>query len=706
MIISQKKQSSIQKEFIRGVLIEGQYIRDIKKINPVKECKILKEAGANTLFIIIYETYYGKLFYKSDLYPELMLDPNRDIVAEYLDAAISNNLNVWFWCTDRGVPKRSMLAIKYKDSICKDATGKAIIPWNDPAMVSMCPNSPWREFIASIYMEVLKKYDEVDGIIISDMPGQSLAAGYCKYCKEKFKKKYGQEPPKEPDWNNPESLWWKFIWEKTKWWTEYINYLSNICKEIKPHIKVGINANPGNTVHSIGYGLDFWEISNLKNLDYLITDCWAVNEHVAWHKYCASLGRKFMKKNKKASFLILGAQFLTNPYDLKGAMYDAIISGCDGICVNPLHVVLEYPDKVKGLSEAFHKFQEVEQYLMGSEEVKFAAILIDKSTWCYSFPISLKTSETAIHGTGISDQYLRAIEGTYLSLILNGIPTDFIFTEEINNKMLSMYKVLIIPRPFCISSEVIQSIKNFLVNGGGVFITDKPGWLSPGPEKMRHFWREILGVDRIEGEIISPFFLSLLKTHPIVNGFDENILPIDYWPQMERNRLLLVPLEDTQIIANFSDRGGKIIGPAIFSRQYGSGRIIYSLEPLGLAFDSWMKRGRGQQHSMWKNEGMKYALLIANSVKWLAKNSLPFIFEAPQDTFVSLLKNEDKYIIAMVNHNYNHSIDVKMKLKIGEGQRILKQIITTIPATFNIKNNEFSLKCKIDGGSAEFFIID
>ena len=96
--------------------------------------------------------------------------------------------------------------IQHPDWAQRKADGR-VTSWDEAyASVAMCPNSPYREYLAQVVEEISANY-AVDGFYFDEPSFQSWCS--CSYCREKFFAEFHQELPVIEDWGDP--VFQKFI---------------------------------------------------------------------------------------------------------------------------------------------------------------------------------------------------------------------------------------------------------------------------------------------------------------------------------------------------------------------------------------------------------------------------------------------------------------------------------------------------------------
>lgn len=99
-----------------------------------------------------------------------------------------------------GLSANTYLTRKQQDWIQRDKEGKVIGKWHGYNFRSMCPNSPYSEYMYAVACDLLRRYP-LDGIYIE---GVYMGKGfcYCSYCRNVYREMFGGEMPVEELENN------------------------------------------------------------------------------------------------------------------------------------------------------------------------------------------------------------------------------------------------------------------------------------------------------------------------------------------------------------------------------------------------------------------------------------------------------------------------------------------------------------------------
>ena len=597
-----------------------------------------------------YETYRGRVFYHSDQWPELNAAPGRDLIAEYADAAKRHELKLWTWVVERGAPVDSALARMYSDCTVVDSSGSPVHPWSDPNVVAFCPNSRWTDFVCEMFQEILEKFPQIEVFVVADQPGHFKGACYCSYCKQRFEQEAGHALPITPDWENDDSMWWRFQRARTRWWTEFLERVSAACKKSKAEIITGVNINPGAFYarSHIEYGLDMWTMMDAPSLDALVVDAWRGSQHPLWWKWCTDLARKLAGRSGKLVYTIVGGQ-MSSPEDTPSALWSAVLGGPKALCMSPLHAMMDNPRVMESAGETFQRLARIGDAWTNAKPETYAAIVVDRAGWDHA-------------GLGVwhGRSHLHAAYGAYLALTWSSLPVELILDEELSSEVLDRFEVVLVPDAGFLSEDSLAVLGEYAKSGGGLVVEGRPGFEIDDIASER-FLRETCGatllpeVDAVE--------LNVPEGSPLADEESRrNQMRILVWPPRPHVHQPLEAVRWGEVLAEMSDLEGPG-HPAMLLTRTGEGRVITCSPPLLDAAMSFNDRGKGtKHHSMWVHESFKYFRLFARAARLAAGRPPAIDVETSDDSLAATWRTESGWECVLLNLNHHRGADVRLKL--------------------------------------------
>lgn len=256
--------------------------------------------------------------------------------------------------------------------------------------------------------------------------------------------------------------------------------------------------------------------------------------------------------------------------------------------------------------------------------------------------------------------------GLWTALTFLGASPDLVMEEDISDKRLQHYKVLIVVGD-CLPPSLAPAIESWVRKGGVVLATANAGRYDPYRAATPIF-EKLFGLQVRKSEERTSFFRPRQEL-PFLQPFDHIVCPGGALPQLG-TRERITPAKDATVLAHFRD--GK--DAAILDHRLGKGHIFYVAALPGVAY-LWSALqppavpDRGPNaHSIPTafNSGARSLLelvLRAASVE-------PIIEAGPALVDTRLLKAPGGYILPIAN--YQSEVGQKVTLRILVGNKIRK----------------------------------
>ncbi len=663
-----------------GAFFEGQWSTRTWEegfpITPKDDIALLEASGVKVVCLQAYEVYQGQLYYKSKKYPQLSCKNSSgfDFLGEYIKAAKDKGMEVWVWSSEKGMPRGSILYNKFQDCLELDQNGCDNSSW-DHNYPSMCINSPWRQFLKDIYSEILTTYP-IDGIIVSDESGFNDAVrwgGYCSYCSDLFKKETGEQPPIVPEWDDKNSLWWRFLRMKMNWWAEYIEDLAQTCKNLRPHVKTAVIINE-NVLYSTLKSLDWWQIYEIPALDIIGSDTYyrIFTQDHATHLGFIGDFMTAMNKGRKKSFLTTPAYRTIGPADIRLGALNAALSGVDDVFFYNLGYIRDYSDKRQAVQQVTEVVSELNNVLEGAVPYKYAGVTFSRREWMGHFAPN-------------AEHLLAESIGLYQALNLSGVPTNVVGDDILLcEKQLNEYKVVFLPQLFEVTKELVQNLRSYITRGGCLVITLLEKYISQDPASLE-LWKEVFGVDLV-GETTAA--VSYLRGKEQLSNLSHEVFqwPIVQhttfggYPAVDRRRMILKVSKPYNVLFENQTMDGQS-HEAIISKPIGEGRLIISTEDLGSSISALMAKGWGCE-SLWLFKALNLSKVI-RALALTKDDTIPFTIKNNTPNMVTkLFEKEKEYILVLINHEIEKTATVNLDLYNSTG--VISKKISVNPADVSV----------------------
>ncbi|MCT4687217.1 beta-galactosidase [Vallitalea sp.] len=313
---------------------------------------------------------------------------------------------------------------------------------------TLCINSPYRQLVMSHIKEIMEM-ENPDGFWI-DMTIIGSDKCHCKYCKEKFKQKYGYDMPVDKQDENYD-VFMKFRYD----------YIEEFYRELRELVK-GINNETIITNNYWGYPYSTATMGSRAVGAVSYTDFVTGEAYTDWTGLNApSFFTKFLRGVAKGKpyEAVIGRFYNTWDYTVKPyeqmafETYSVIANGAVAtIDDEPYHDGKIDEQFYEDLGKIFSNVKRREKYLKGNN-VKYAAIFHSQQTKDY------------FNDYGNSE-FIRSIAGSFKMLRDLHYPIDFIFDDNADYMNWLDYSIIIMPSVAVVSTEIINKLKEFVEKGG------------------------------------------------------------------------------------------------------------------------------------------------------------------------------------------------------------------------------------------------
>jgi len=613
------------KEPIRAVTLEFP-ASDVATIDVSAIIDETYRGAVNTLCVFATGYYPGGTsFYQSSICPHYPGLGRRDLLKEAIIAAHKNGQKVIAYIASIWGDRE--LYQSHPDwAQCK--SDGSLNAWDEELnSVAMCPNSPYREYIASVVREISENY-EVDGFYFDEPSFQSWCS--CSHCKAKFLRDTGNELPIVENWDDPifrQFIQWRY------------HSISSWRQEL-----YSTGKRPGRCVFFQGaFPLGMLSLKPIRFANFEFVNPYAQRFMVEWHVPTAhgddlprtaaigdimhfELYRRAIREPlwwysvalRYGVTIAKGKQILTlnmmaqTPFDLYGLTTRELNISIAEVIANggaPLFARY-YPDRVdqqawNSVYGELNRIKSLDPYLVNRRSLKFAALLFSRD------------SMDRFDYTAARPPHIGCLKGFAAALLRNHILFDVITEEELSK--LDDYSVLILPNARYLTSQAKQAVAAFVRRGGGLVASYESGLFDEnGALTADETLAEVLGIRytdqdqpwqgfdiyiRFENELVLP--VTHLAGRLIPNGGTQKGV-----------ELAGAHLDASMLGGSTVHYGplGNQSGPAaVTTYEYGKGRTVYFAFPVGNTYKEFRIPAHGD--------------LIAAAIRWAGQTPPPVELE-------------------------------------------------------------------------------
>ena len=582
---------------------------------------------------------------------------------------------------------------------------------------TLCVNGGWRDWAVELVREAMKT--GIDGVFL-DGPVIYPDACHCEACKAKFAARYGADIPLVEDWSNPD--WLRFVEFRNQSLAEFMADSRAAAKSVNPDGVAFLNAGSwqANTWR-FGRGIDaVGPVEDFNGAEAFFHPGPRDHNLLAWTataKYMVAGGKPAVVFSHHA----LGAwHYIPMPkFEAELAVAQTVACGA-----NPWIAVFDYAldhsraAAVEPIKEMQSFLSSHEEYYTNTQSCADVALLNSSQTTTYY--VSDRPEFYGEWGSGAEENLVAdlgggmkqvdwakrkqtcegALDSSYLgylsALTRSHIPFDVVLDDAISREGLARYKVLILPNSACLSDAQIESIKEFVRQGGSVVAEFETGAYDElGRRREANPLLETLGVREL-GRMLRPVpfeeYVRVREAHPALGEF-------------QPGRLIARPTNSLQCIAapgacapsvfmnevggSYKPLRGESDSPALILNSHGAGRTAYIPSLIGDFYNRFKLAD--------------YEMLIESVVRWAHIDALPMAVDCPPTVEVELRRSADgsRLLVHLVNNTGDMQRpitemipirDVRVRLKCASptSVRALRAGVD-LPFTYSNGQAEFTL---------------
>ncbi|HEX3315634.1 MAG TPA: alpha-amylase family protein, partial [Gemmataceae bacterium] len=475
-------------------------------------------------------------------------------------------------------------------------TNTTVIPQVDmkkhPYGGMLCPLGPYGDFFIDVLAEILEKYPDVDAF---SFDGLHHGGGcWCQHCRENYRKETGKEIP-SADMNDPEFRRYQH-WADRRM-EDLVRRMQTRLKKIKPEVAlVTWSTNAGRFGHFLSIPRNMPARMNLL-LDAPDQEFW-LDETNRGTTVVPAFANAYIwaTTNHRVAFSEPYLMTHGNPYgkdsfppeEILRRMLLAVTYGA-----SPSIAVSQPANLQQEIYKCLDEVQKRREWLTHKSPEPWAALVMSDNTRNF-------------YGRSagmVEERYLASVFGTFRTAVEEHLPVTIINDWNLNRADLAKQKVLILPDTACLDDAQVAAIEEFVRNGGGLVASLDTSLFDEYGDPRRNFaLAKVLGVD-YRGQ---PVAAGTAKEEIDVN-FAKSIGP-DYWEKRKN------VFDFKQDVGSFLNQGkmktyvgkqtvtfkgpalrieptdpmAKVLGtlrtrslagakefPAVVSRTYGKGRVVY-----------------------------------------------------------------------------------------------------------------------------------
>ncbi|NPV08533.1 MAG: hypothetical protein HPY83_11315 [Anaerolineae bacterium] len=584
--------------------------------DPDRVADEIASTGANFAAIFALNQH-GYAYYPSKIAPMHPYLGGRDYTGTLLEALQRRGITVITYVNFMNIERREA----HPEWWQRAADGSQIYAegWGVP-----CPNSPIREYMASIVAEVARLYP-TNGFFF-DMYAFNRYGCWCDYCRARFAEKYDWPFPIKEDWGS--ESWRKFIQFRQESAIATMKFIRDAAKAQREGLIWVTHCGPDQN-WAAGTGTLTPQVD-----DMLQKEIGTRRGKGNWSAGQVSKILRPYARGQQVVTILADIHFYWDkpkgwfytPWSVnqvKRQVAEIIAQGAwPDIYTEPFPDSRNDPHTIEGIKAAFDMAREVEPYLLGRETVKSVGLHYSRSSLDF-------------FGKDDPSNYRRGFDGAYKALMEAHVPFDIVLDEQILDGSISQYDLLVLSNSACTSDEVNQALRQYVDGGGALIATYRTSLYDEHGLIRKDFGlADLLGVShrldldrgyiKVDGELNRGLSSSPIIQHRIEGAVAQEDAEV-LGKVLEQSPTDLAPFTYVSAPAGESD------WPAVVRR----GKVIYLAPDVGF---SYMRAGYPD-----------HLQLLTNAVQALVGDRLPLKLQAPTTVDLSLWKQGDRWTVHLVN---------------------------------------------------------
>jgi len=550
---------------------------NLENFDAEKYAECMHLAGVDTAYVYA-SNCLGLCLFPSEIGYRHTITYTRDIFGETVAALRRRGIGVVgylnSWCTE-GARMHPEWQIRSSDGYVSGDTSR---------FGTCCLNSPYADMFHALVYEMVSKYD-IDGLWV-DMIGFYASDCSCRWCREKYKAKTGYALPAKIDWTDDNFV--KYVDFKFDTVSEYAKGITDAAHRAKPGISVALQSAGWKRPMHVSTGNKYFAL-----MDYVSGDFYS--DRAQTDVVCRLLPN--LTENAPFEYMISRAPDLEYHTAIKDRS-EILLQAYTSLLCGGSFLFIDAVDPDGGLNESFYRdMGEIRKELAPFfETVDYEAeVLRDAAVYINFDSFTSRVSEGKNTARLSDDSTIPGRLGS-LNTALMRAHIDYDILTEKNINELGKYRVLIVPDLYRMSAGECEKIREFVANGGRLYISGASSALSKdGKNSGRFMLGDVIGAEYREFADRCPVYLAPTEAGQKHFGFFSEKYPamLPFAVPTVKNAAdtaevlakITYPFTDCRNILRYSSAisnppGEKTDIPAILYNRYGKGSCVYSCAPL------------------------------------------------------------------------------------------------------------------------------
>ena len=441
-----------------------------------------------------------------------------------------------------------------------------------------CLNSPWREWCFQVLRDLCA--EGVDGIFY-DGPVFRVDTCYCHYCRDKYRRLYGEEMPSKKDRKGPAGK--RLMDFQVQSMAEYLRDSNRIIKSANPNAAFYMNGG----VRGANWPTARFNRRLIEHQDLLGSEGGFLGgdlTRVPMWKPGLTARLLETQAGGKPTIIFSAAGLKPWTFSLLPApevklLYADTIANAAGVWMGLSTFDMKQPE-MKAITEMNGFLARNGAYFKNTRsEARVALVWSDTTADVYDGAPAQMIDIDKIPSRSAVGDLESEFGGVADALIRSHTPFDVIDDVTLERDPLNRYTAIFLPNAACMSDAAAGRLKEYVRGGGNIFATFETSlYDATGLRRPDFALAEVLGVHDAR-KIVGPTrwdFMKPMKKHALLEGIQRELVPSAIY------HLRVQPAGADVLLQYTKPLGGRYDGvpdlttePALSVNQYGKGRAIY-----------------------------------------------------------------------------------------------------------------------------------